>query len=332
MPRLTRREFIARSGALVAAGLVAVPAVSLFASDTVAKPQWKSTFRVAVITDEIAQDFDKACFTAAHEFGMQWVEVRELWNKNLMNLTSAEIAEAQRILKKYQLRVTDIASPLFKVDWPGAPISKFSPKGDQFNANFGFDQQPQVLEKCVEVAKAFQTDRVRGFDFWRLEDQALYRQAINAKLADAARQLAKRNIIFVLENEHACNTATGAEAAKVLGAIPAANFRLNWDPGNAAAAGEIPYPNGYDLLPKHRIGHCHCKDAGRKPDSTGSEWMPVGKGTIDWVGQFRALKQSGYTLGVSLETHWRGAGTPEESSRESWAGMKADLQKAGALS
>ena len=31
----------------------------------------------------------------------------------------------------------------------------------------------------------------------------------------------------------------------------------------------------------------------------------------------------------TLETHWRGAGTPEESSRESFAGMKALLQKAG---
>jgi hypothetical protein len=37
-------------------------------------------------------------------------------------------------------------------------------------------------------------------------------------------------------------------------------------------------------------------------------------------------------LGVSLETHWNGGGTAEESSRQSWAGMKADLQKAGALS
>jgi sugar phosphate isomerase/epimerase len=228
--------------------------------------------------------------------------------------------------------VTDIASPLFKVDWPGAPTSKFSPKRDQFNANFGFDQQPQVLEKCVEVAKALQTDRVRGFDFWRLEDQTPYRSAINAKLTDAARQLAKHNVIFVLENEHACNTATGAEAAKTLAAVPASNFMLNWDPGNAAAAGENPFPNGYDLLPKQRIGHCHCKDIMLKPGGDGFEWAAMGKGTIDWVGQFRALKQAGYTHGVSLETHWRGADTPEESSRESWVGMKADLQKAGALS
>jgi sugar phosphate isomerase/epimerase len=332
MSTLTRRKFMVGAGAVAAAGVAAIPSNILSQSTKSAATQWKSPFRVAVITDEITQDFDKACFVAAREFGMQWVEVRELWDKNLMSLTSAEIAEAQGTLKKYQLRVTDIASPLFKVDWPGAPTSKFSPKRDQFNANFGFDQQPQVLDKCVEVAKAFQTDRVRGFDFWRLEDQTPYRSAINAKLADAARQLAKNNLIFVLENEHACNTATGAEAAKTLAAVPASNFMLNWDSGNAAAARENPFPNGYDQLPKQRIGHCHCKDIVLKPGGAGFEWAAMGKGTIDWVGQFRALKQAGYTHGVSLETHWRGAGTPEESSRESWAGMKADLQKAGALS
>jgi sugar phosphate isomerase/epimerase len=286
---------------------------------------------VAVITDEISQDFDHACFVAAREFGMQWVEVRGLWNKNLMSLASAEIAEAQRILAKYQLRVTDIGSPLFKVDWPGAPTSKYSPKHDQFNANFGYDQQPEVLEKCIEAAKAFKTDRVRGFDFWRLEDQAPYRPAINAKLQEAASQLGKHGLILLLENEFACNTATGAEGAKTLSAVPAPNFLLNWDPGNAAARGETPYPNGWELLPKNRVGHCHCKDMLRKSDAQGFEWMPVGKGTIDWVGQFEALKKSGYKLGVSLETHWAGGGTPEESSRQSWAGMKADLQKAGAL-
>jgi sugar phosphate isomerase/epimerase len=332
MSALTRRKFIAGAGAVVAATGVATIPLSVFSQGKKsAVPQWKSPFRVAVITDEITQDFDKACFVASSEFGMQWVEVRELWNKNLMNLTSTEIAEAQRILKKYQLRVTDIASPLFKVDWPGAPTSKFSPKHDQFNANFGFEQQPQVLEKCVEAAKAFQTDRVRGFDFWRLENPAPYRNAINAKLADAARQLAKHDLIFVLENEHACNTATGAEAAKTLAGVTASNFMLNWDPGNAAAAGEVPYPKGWGLLPKQRIGHCHCKDVVLKAGG-GFEWAAMGKGTIDWIGQFRALKQAGYTHGVSLETHWRGAGTAEDSSRESWAGMKADLQKAGALS
>jgi L-ribulose-5-phosphate 3-epimerase len=328
----TRRQFLLRSGKFLAvSGTASCLPNLLNASEKPFAPAWKSPFRVAVITDEISQDFDHACFIAAREFGMLWVEVRGLWNKNLMNLSSDELAQAQAILKKYGLKVTDIASPLFKVDWPGAPPSKYSPKRDQFHADFTYDQQNEVLEKSVAAAKAFGADRIRGFDFWRLEDQAPYREAINARLREGAGALAKHNLIFVLENEFACNTATGAEAAKTLAATIAPNFMVNWDPGNAAARGETPYPDGWNLLPKNRIGHCHCKDIATKPGGDGFEWMPVGKGTIDWVGQFRALKEAGYKLGVSLETHWNGGGTPEESSRQSWAGMKADLQKAGAL-
>jgi L-ribulose-5-phosphate 3-epimerase len=291
----------------------------------------KSPFRLSVITDELTQDFDRACSIAAKDFGFKWVEVRELWNKNSMALNANEIAEARRILDRHDLRVTDVASPLFKVNWKGAPLSKYSPKGDQFNASYTFDQQGEVLERSIALAKSFGTERIRCFDFWRLDDQAPYRQAMNAKLSEAADAVGRQGLLLVLENEPSCNTATGAEAAKVLAAVTSRHFMLNWDPGNAAAAGEIPYPNGYALLPKHRIGHCHCKNAIRKPDGS-YDWAPVQKGIVDWVGQFAALKKDGYHYAVSLETHWRGAGTPEASSRISLKGMEDCLRKAGALS
>ena len=294
-------------------------------------PPMKSPFRIAVINDEITQDFGRACEVASKEFGMEWIELRGMWNKNLLKLDAKEIEEARRILGKNKLRVTDIASPLFKVDWPGAPKSKYSPKRDQFNADFTFEQQDEVLERSIELAKAFHTDRVRFFDFWRLDDQASYRAAINEKLRNAAERAAKKDVILILENEGACNTATGAEAAKVLGAVASSNLMLNWDPGNAAEHDEKPYPDGYDLLPKDRIGHCHCKDAAKKPDGSGYQWAAMGRGIIDWAGQFRALKRDGYHFAVSLETHWRGAGTPEESTRQSWAGMKKALQEAGSI-
>ena len=293
-----------------------------------------SPFRIGVINDELSQDFGRSCEVASREFGMEWIELRGMWNKNILKLDAAEIAVARRILEKYKLRVTDIASPLFKVDWPGAPKSKFSPKGAQFNADFTYDQQGEVLERSIALAKAFQTDRVRCFDFWRLEDAAPYRAAINAKLLEAANTASKQGIILILENEFACNTAIAAEAAQTLAAVESPSFMLNWDPGNAGARGEIPYPAGYNFLPKNRIGHCHCKDikAIAKPtDSKEPGWAAMGAGVIDWVGQFTALKRDGYHYAVSLETHWRGAATPEESSRQSWAGMKEQLRKAGAL-
>jgi sugar phosphate isomerase/epimerase len=258
---------------------------------------------------------------------MGWIELRGMWKKNIVNLDEKEVAEARRILVKYQLKVTDIASPLFKVDWPGAPKSKFS-EGKSFGADFKLNQQDEVLERSMEMAKAFQTDRVRCFDFWRLEDQAPYRAAINDKLRDAAAKAEKRGIILVLENEPACNTATAAEAVKVLSAVQSPALMLNWDPGNAAASGEIPYPDGYNLLPKERIGHCHCKDVVKNGKD---DWAPMGGGIIDWAGQFKALKRDGYHYAVSLETHWSGGGSPEECSRKSWAGMKRLLQQADAL-
>jgi L-ribulose-5-phosphate 3-epimerase len=290
-----------------------------------------SPFRIAVINDEIGQDFGRACEVASQEFGMEWIELRGMWNKNILKLDASEVAEARRILEKYKLRVTDIASPLFKVDWPGAPKSEFSPKGAQFNADFTYDQQGDVLDRSIALAKAFRTDRVRCFDFWRLADPAPYRAAINARLLEAANAAGKQGIILILENEFACNTATGAEAAKTLAGVQSPSFLLNWDPGNAAGRGETPYPGGYNLLPKNRIGHCHCKDIAKISDSKEPAWAAMGKGVIDWVGQFAALKRDGYHYAVSLETHWRGAGTPEESSRQSWAGMKDELRKAGAL-
>jgi L-ribulose-5-phosphate 3-epimerase len=321
--QFSRREFLA--GVSVLAGANLVNPMHTFGASSLAKSQ----FKIAVINDEISQDFGRACEVASQQFGMQWMELRSMWDKNIVNLDEKEIAEAQRILKKNEIRVTDIASPLFKVDWPGAPKSKFSPKHDQFNAAFSFDQQNEVLERSIAIAKTFSTDRIRCFDFWRLDDQAPYRAGMNERLQKAAEEVGKSGMILILENEAACNTATGAESAKVLSAVTSSSFMLNWDPGNAADAGETPYPDGYNLLPKDRIGHCHCKDAVKK--GTGYEWAAMGKGMIDWVGQYKALKQDGYHHVVSLETHWRGAGTPEASTIQSWAGMKEALQKAGAL-
>src|SRR6185312_1392599 len=240
-----------------------------------------SPFRVAVINDEVGQDFEHVVDIVSREFGMQWIELRGMWNKNVLNLDAKEIDQARKLLEKAKLRVTDIASPVFKVDWPGAPRSKFAPKRDTFNADFTFKQQDELLERSMEMAKAFNTDRVRIFDFWRLDDVTPYRAAMDDKLREAAEKAAKKNIILILENEHECNTATGEEAARTLSAMKAKNFMVNWDPGNAAMRGETPYPDGYNKLPKDRIGHVHCKDVQNKPDGSGKQWAAMGHGLID---------------------------------------------------
>ncbi len=327
----TRREVLAGLGmvGLAAAAPAGLGATAWEGAASPAGPVAGSCpFRLAVINDEITQDFERACQIASQDFGLHWIELRSMWGKSVSSLDDKQVAEAQKILAAHKLRVTDIASPLFKTDWPGAPISKLSEKRDQFHADFDAGEQDRLLEKLIVLSKAFQTDRIRCFDYWRLDDPKPFRAAINARLKQAATRCAKDNLILLLENEMSCNTATGEESAAVLAAVPNKNFMLNWDPGNAAALYSKPYPDGYNLLPKERIGHCHCKDVVYKPDHK-YEWAPVGGGVIDWVGQLRALKRDGFHHGLSLETHWRGAGTPEASTRISMDGLKKTLVKAG---
>jgi sugar phosphate isomerase/epimerase len=327
--RYTRRSLLAGLG-LAGLGAAMPPLVrKAAASSTIAAAEMDTCpFRLAVINDEITQDFEKACQIASADFGLHWIELRSMWNKNVTELDSKQVEHARKILEEHKLRVTDIASPLFKTDWPGAPRSSQSEKRDQFHADFDSSAQDKLLERCVSLCKSFNTDRIRCFDFWRLDDPKPYRAAINAKLQGAAERCAKDNLILLLENEMACNTATGEESAAVLKVIPNKNFMLNWDPGNAAALDSTPYSTGYQVLPKDRIGHCHCKDVVRKLDRK-YDWAPVGDGMVDWVGQLQALRRDGFRYGLSLETHWRGAGTPEASTRISMDGLKKTLTKAG---
>jgi sugar phosphate isomerase/epimerase len=318
---ISRRTFTV--GAAASAAAMALPTRAFAAA---------SNFKIGVISDEISQDFDHACYVISKEFGLKWVELREIYGKNLQQSSEAEIAEAQKILAKYDLQVTDISSPLYKVDWLGAPKSQYGSKADLHGADeANFKKQDEVLERSIALAKQFKTNKVRCFDFWRIDDVKPYREAINAKLQAAAELAGKQNVQLVLENEYACNTATGREAAATLAGVPSKNFYVNWDPGNAVMRGEMDaFPNGFNAIPKERIHHCHVKNAVK--DANGKiVWSPVDIGYVDWTAQFKAMKTMGYSFATNLETHWRGGGTPEASTRISWAGMKKCLEQAGCI-
>src|SRR6202453_4070077 len=95
---LSRREFVGGAAGVAASYWLALRA---FGAD--------AKFKVGVISDEISQDFDHACYVIAKDFGLHWVELREVWGKNLQVISDAQIAEAQKILAKYSLQVTDIS-------------------------------------------------------------------------------------------------------------------------------------------------------------------------------------------------------------------------------
>lgn len=320
MTGFSRRKFLAGAG--VTAACVTMPSMAWAAG---------SPFKVGVISDEISPDLDHACSVISKDFGLQWVELRSAWGKNLQQMSDDQLGEVEKTLAKYKLRVTDIGSPLFKVHWPGAPKSQFGGKGEVPDAATTFKQQDEVLEKAIAQAKRFKTEIVRCFDFYRLEDAKPYRAEINKKLVEAANVCGKQGVKLALENEFECNTATGREAVATLDGAKSPYLGLNWDPGNAVRAGELDaFPAAWNMLPKNRIIHCHVKNTIKGADGK-LGWSPVDKGYINWTEQFKALKAAGYHGAVSLETHWSGGKDHEDSTRISWAGMKKNLQEAGTL-
>jgi len=154
----SRREFLSGLGMMTAAA--ALPSIPGQAS---MNSPMKSPFRIAVINDEIGQDFGRVCEVASQEFGMEWIELRGTWNKNLLKLDAKEIEEARRILEKNKLRVTDIASPLFKVDWPGAPKSKYSPSA--INSTLTLLLSSRM--KCLNEVSSWQSISNRSCPFLR---------------------------------------------------------------------------------------------------------------------------------------------------------------------
>jgi L-ribulose-5-phosphate 3-epimerase len=321
---LNRRQLVAGSAAVAVAA--ALPKPLRAATPMPLYPRRNLPFQIAVINDEIGQDFDHVCHVVAEEFGLQQIELRSMWGKNISDLDDQQVTEAKRILAKYKLTVPDIASPLFKTDFPGAKVQPGT-KVDQFGGAASYSQQNEVMERCIHMARSFSAPQIRCFDYTRLADpdRAHYMPEIYEQLRKAAAVLAKDNLVLLLENEQSCNTVTAPEVVATMAAVQNKNFMLNWDPGNAAYFGEARvYPVGYDMLPKNRIGHVHCKDVVR-PAGGKAEWAPVGSGIVDWRGQIEALVRLPFRYTMSLETHWHGGGTPEKSTDISMAGLQKIL-------
>ena len=276
-------------------------------------------FKLGVITDEVTQDFEKALLWAKG-YGLGWVELRFIWNKYVTDFAPDDIERAKELLGKHNLRVSVVDTPYFKTLLPGTE-SRFSEgKADPLQSDFS--QQAAVLERAFAKAKNFGTERVRIFSFLRVTDPSSVFDRVARELEKTADAAKREGIHLVLENEFSCNVATGAEGAAMLGAVTSPSLGLNWDPGNAYAAGETPFPVGYDALDEKRIWHMHLKDAAPAPPGHEAKWMPIGGGKIDFLGQFRALIKSDYEGTMSLETHYLNAANDKEaSSRESMDGL-----------
>jgi sugar phosphate isomerase/epimerase len=262
-------------------------------------------YPIAAITDEFSPDIEIAA-RSMQEIGMTGAELRMVFGKNIIDLTDEELDRAIAICRGAGLEVISIASPLLKCVLPGAPDADPRFQHDIFASKHTYEDQPRLTNRAFQIAGRTGARIIRVFSYWRtVQPQACFDEVVVA-LRNLADQGSKHNVIIGIENEHACNVGTGAEAAQVLKAIDHPNLKLVWDPANAVVGGEKAVPEGYGKVPTSRIQHVHAKDCtmdGHKPN-----WCRLGDGVVGWPAQIDALVRDGYQGWISLETHWQGPG------------------------
>jgi sugar phosphate isomerase/epimerase len=307
-PILTRRDCLKLPLAAAAARLAAADSTM----DT-------HGYKLGIITDELTGQLNEA-LDLISSYHLQWCELREIWGKNIMNASREELDRSRDLIARHGIRVSEIASPLFKWNCPQMP-AKAGEKRDTFSASFAEEDAGKLLDQAFELASFFGTRMVRIFTYWRVDDPAKAYPYVRDRMAKAAEVAARSNIILNIENEHSCNVGTGRELGRLLREVNSPNLRGVWDPANATMLGEVPYPDGYEAV-RGLFPHMHVKDS-RKSARTGQlEWAPIGGGIVDFKGQFQALGRDHYAGTISLETHYlRADGNKVESTRESLEGL-----------
>ena len=292
-----------------------------------------------ICTDEVHSDLETA-LSAIQGMGAQQVELLEFWGKGVVHHSDADLDRARGLIERYGMTVSAVGSGFLKTVLLGDVR-----RGD-VATHPAFVAELDVLRAEIKAARLFGAPIIRTYAFRRdgmvglgnpsprlpeggpLPDEMLER--IVEGLRIAVDMAADAGLVLALENVRSCWANSGHNTANILRAVDHPSFKTIWDPGNDFVSGGVPYPNGYEAV-KPFICHVHVKDARVVDHGAGlTAWEAVGRGEVDYVGQFAALRRDGYAGPLSLETHWHPTGPNGESdrvedSRISWAGVRTAL-------
>jgi sugar phosphate isomerase/epimerase len=287
---MNRREFLGTGLAASAAMLRGAPA---------AGPKIDRS-RIAAISDEMARSPADAIAFAKH-YRMQWLEVRNVpgTRKSYHVMEPAELAAAHAEFKEAGVKISFLNTPMLKFGLPGTEPYRRTPEpADAREKRIArdqaqFDARMDDLRKAIRCAHALECPLMRVFSFSRVAEPEKIYQRIADHIGEMAVLCEKESVRLLIENENSQNIGTSAETARFVKLLPEKALGINWDSLNGASLGELPYPDGYDVLPKNRILNVQMKGKTLLdfPDH------------LDWGAIFIQLQKDGYAGKLGLETH-----------------------------
>ena len=277
--------------------------------------------RLSVLTDEVSANLVEALDWAVKN-GFKHVEIRMVDGANVSNLSDADVDRVRREVDQRGLKVSAIASPLFKCALdPSRPVDS----GDLFgNKEEDLATHMKKLPRAIQIAKKLGTKNIRIFSFWREKDVRKYMPEVIEHLKKAAAVAEKEGVLLLQENENACNGGYAEEVAEIVRKVNSPAMRVLWDPGNENYGGKSCYPEGYEKV-KGLFAHVHLKDSVTGKDGK-TACVPIGQGKTPLREQIAALEKDGYKGLYTLETRYTPpGGTPMQGTEQTLAGLKKIL-------
>lgn len=255
--------------------------------------------RLSVMTDEVGRNLTEA-IAFARRYNLSWVELRAESGADYYDRMPPErLKNTVTQLSDAGLKVSFLNSPLLKFTLPGTKPVRTEDFYEKMYRDLGltpekmFEQRLDTLKRTIDAAHMLGTLQIRSFTFWRVEDPKSVFPQLKDTLLEMAEVAGKEKIRILVENELACNMASSAETAELLGLVNHKAIALNWDPQNSTEYEARVFPEGYSLLPRKRVGNVQIKAEGL-----------VGPGKkLDWTAIFRQLANHGYEGQFGLETH-----------------------------
>jgi sugar phosphate isomerase/epimerase len=265
--------------------------------------------KISIVTDEISSDFETAVEIGT-EWGIHDFELRGYGTVRVPMFSEYQKQRVDEICAEYQAQIVAISPGLFKIPYPGRERERFPlevidhglyQKWKDARSLLDYHRS-ELLPASLEYAVRVHAKRVVIFSFARSsQPQNPIPDEIVECLHPAAEQAAKAGLELVIEVEDGYWADTGSHTAELVRRVNHPSLGVNWDAGNACAAGDVPFPDGYQAVREY-VKHVHFKDLIHSVDGSSSYAI---EGEIDWEGQIKALARVGYDGYISVEPHMR---------------------------
>ena len=244
-----------------------------------------SSFVLSAFADEIDSSL-KVQMEVLGMFGINYIEMRNVNGKGLVNHTLQEVKEIKRQLDDGG----------FKLSAVGSPIGKYG-------INEDFEPHLGLFKHTLEIAHLLEAPYIRMFSFWmpRGEDPENYRNAVLDRWGQFVEAARDSGIILLHENEKGIYGDTAERCLDLLYSLNCDYVKATFDPANFVQCDEETYPKAWEML-KDYVEYMHIKDAKYSDHSV----VPSGHGDGKVREILTELDKTGKTYFLSLEPHLSG--------------------------